>query len=127
MYEVSVKTHFSAAHHLNNYPGACSEHHGHNWEVEVFVRGRSLDDTGMLLDFRDLKEALKDVIDIVDHKDLNMTTAFKNKNPTSENIAGFIYDEMSARINGNCTVDRVQVHETPGTTAVYWKEALPDD
>lgn len=122
MFEVSLKSHFSAAHHLKGYPGECAAFHGHNWEVEVFLRGSDLDETGILVDFRELKKAVEAVLEEIDHSDLNQVEAFKEQNPTSENIARFLYNELSESLNcDNYEMARVSVHETPGTTASYWE------
>lgn len=122
MFEVSIKSHFSAAHHLKGYPGSCAAFHGHNWEIEIFLRGNDLDDTGILVDFKDLKLAVGDVLESIDHSDLNEVEAFKDHNPTSENIARFLYGEFSMKLNcDRYRITRVSVHETPGTTASYWE------
>ena len=92
MYEVGVTTHFSAAHRLAGYDGPCAGAHGHNWEVEVFIRGSELDDLGMLVDFRDVKSTLSEILSELDHRDLNTLEAFaKDK----ERFARF---EREARI-----------------------------
>lgn len=121
MFEISVSTHFSAAHHLRGYDGACADVHGHNWAVEVYIRGEELDDTGMLVDFRRLKESIGEVVARMDHKDLNQLDAFSERNPTSEHIAEFMYGELSSVCDSDtCRVHRVCVHESPGTSACYW-------
>lgn len=122
MFELSVRSHFSGAHHLDGYPGKCAAQHGHNWEVEVFVRGEQLDETGILADFRHIKDAVENLLNKIDHSDLNTFKAFKEENPTSENIARFLYRELSAQLNcGMYRVHRVCVRETPGTGAAYWE------
>ncbi len=118
MYEVSVKSHFSAAHCLRGYRGKCAEQHGHNWEVEVAIQGPNLDKTGMLVDFRVVKDALRKVLAEVDHRDLNKVKAFSRNNPSSENIARFIFDKLSGKLNTpRCRVHRVTVAETPENRA----------
>lgn len=125
MYEISITTHFSAAHHLENYQGSCEAHHGHNWEIEVFVSGSELDDTGLLIDFRELKGRTAEVIGGLDHVDLNTLSAFSEENPTSENIARYIWEQLSEKINcERYRVSRVDVHETPGSVASYRGGAL---
>ena len=122
MFEVSIRTRFSAAHHLAGYPGTCAAHHGHNWEVEVYVRGDELNETGILLDYRELKDTLKQVLAGVDHADLNTIEAFSDQNPTSENIARFLYRRIAGALNcARYRLHRVAVHETPETRAVYWE------
>jgi 6-pyruvoyltetrahydropterin/6-carboxytetrahydropterin synthase len=123
MYEVSTVTHFSAAHHLRGYAGACASPHGHNWEVEVLVRGSKLDRTGILVDFRRLKQAVQTVFAEIDHCDLNVLSPFKTKNPTSENIACYLLKRLSAALDcARYRVWRVTVCETPGNRASCWRD-----
>jgi 6-pyruvoyltetrahydropterin/6-carboxytetrahydropterin synthase len=123
MYEVYVKTHFSAAHRLCGYPGDCALVHGHNWLVEVFVRSGKLNEIGIAIDFRDIKKAVNEVVGRMDHKDLNELPPFSDDNPTSENIAKYLYHEISGLLNSESVrVARVKVCETPGAGAFYWEE-----
>ena len=123
VYEVYVKTHFSAAHSLHGYPGDCARLHGHNWIVEVYVRCKELNDIGIGIDFRDIKTAVKDVMEGLDHFNLNELPAFQNMNPSSENIAKFLYKEISKKLNSDSIrVSKVKVCETPGAGAFYWEE-----
>lgn len=107
MFDIFTETHFSSGHHLRDYPGNCEKPHGHNWKVEVTVRADSLDQLGMGLDFRDLKGALKEIIDDLDHRDLNEHPAFRRINPSSENIAKYIFDELKKKL----TTDRYRPHQ----------------
>jgi 6-pyruvoyltetrahydropterin/6-carboxytetrahydropterin synthase len=123
MFEVYVKTHFSSAHRLRGYPGDCARVHGHNWIVEVSVRTSELNELGIAIDFRDVRSAVKDVLSRMDHCDLNELPAFENVNPTSENIARFLYKELSKALNTEMVkISRVKVCETPGAGAFYWEE-----
>ena len=123
VYEVYVKTHFSAAHCLEGYPGDCARMHGHNWIVEVYVKCKELDNIGIGVDFRDIKIAVKDVLDGLDHFNLNELPAFQNANPSSENIAKYLYQEIGKQFNGDTVrVSKVKVCETPGAGAFYWEE-----
>lgn len=123
VFEVYVKTHFSAAHSLEGYPGDCARVHGHNWIIEVFVKCKELDEIGIGIDFRDIKQAVKKVIEGLDHFNLNDLPAFKEVNPTSENIAKFLYQELGQKLNSDVVkVSRVKVCETPGAGALYWEE-----
>jgi 6-pyruvoyltetrahydropterin/6-carboxytetrahydropterin synthase len=99
MYEVSITDTFSAAHSLRYYRGKCEKLHGHNWKVELTLQGRKLNKIGILYDFTDLKKILKEIISNLDHKHLNEIPAFKRTNPTSENIAKYIYDNVKHRIS----------------------------
>ena len=123
IFEINVKTHFSAAHSLRGYQGDCAGIHGHNWTVEVFVRCRELDEIGIGIDFRDVKQTVGDVLGGLDHFNLNEHPAFKEINPTSENIARFLYNELNKKLNSDkVKVSRVMVSETPNTGACYWEE-----
>ena len=123
IFEISVTTEFSAAHSLPGYPGNCAEVHGHNWTVEVFVRCRELNAIGIGIDFREVKRAIRESVEALDHSCLNEHPSFKELNPSSENIAKFLYRELSARINSeNAKISRVKVSETPNTGAYYWEE-----
>lgn len=124
MFELSIRTRFSAAHHIEGYAGACAAHHGHNWEVEVFVRGQTLDRRGLLVDFRKMKRVVGRVVNEIDHTDLNTVETLRDKNPTSENIAEFLYHRIGAALNTErYRVHRVVVGETSETRAAYWEES----
>ena len=120
MFELSVSSHFSGAHHLEGYEGSCSGHHGHNWAVEVFVRGDELNQIGIVVDYKVLKRKLKEIMGTLDHKDLNTISQFDGMNPSSENIARYIHASMGKDLEGlPCKVSRVRVHETPTSSATY--------
>ena len=122
-FEVCVKTQFSAAHFLRGYHGDCAGLHGHNWIIEVSVRCGTLSETGIGIDFRDVKLAAGEVLKDLDHSNLNDLPVFKDMNPTSENIARFLYKELCEKINSdNAKVSRVTVCETPASQASYWEE-----
>lgn len=123
IFEVYVKSHFSAAHRLVGYPGDCARVHGHNWIIEVFVKCTELDNIGIGVDFRDIKAALKTVLSDLDHSDLNELAEFRDMNPTSENIARFLYRKLSQKLNApQIKVSKVKVSETPGAGAFYWED-----
>ena len=119
MFEVKVETHFSSAHHLLNYKGKCENVHGHNWKVEVTASGSNLDKSNILIDFKMLKKITNEVIDYLDHKDLNELEEFKGQSPSSEFIAKFIYYKLKEQIK---EVLRVDVWETPTSRASYFEE-----
>lgn len=122
MYELIVKRHFSAAHFLPDYPGPCSRVHGHNFVVLAYVRGERLDHNGMLVDFGVIKKALLGVLEELDHYHLNELPAFAHQNPTTENIARWIAEELGKHLasNENAHVHKVEVWETPGQAAAYY-------
>ena len=117
MYEIKVKTEFSAAHKLRNYQGKCENLHGHNWKVEACVRSEVLNETGMVLDFTKLKSGLKKVITTLDHSYLNNLAYFKKVNPTSENIAKFIFDKLK---KAGMPPSKISVWESESSCATYY-------
>jgi len=120
MFDVFIKTHFSAGHHLRNYPGNCERPHGHNWNVQVTVRALELDELGMGIDFRTLKGAVKQVLDGLDHCDLNEHPAFLERNPSSENLALYIYDQLKPALGTTrYQLHSVTVGETESTGVTY--------
>jgi 6-pyruvoyltetrahydropterin/6-carboxytetrahydropterin synthase len=122
-YELFVKTDFSAAHCLKGYEGNCSRVHGHNWTVTLFLKCGELDEIGIGVDFRKIKTELAAIIGRLDHKNLNDLEPFRDRNPTSENIARFVYREAAKKINsGSIRVSRVTVSETGSTGATYWED-----
>ena len=116
MYEIKVIDDFSGAHNLLHYKGKCEELHGHNWKVEVSVYSETLDKVGMVIDFKDVKDALRSVLVKLDHKYLNNIEFFKKHNPTSENIARFIHGKLSHIINKKI---KITVWETERSSATY--------
>lgn len=123
MFEVSVEMNFSSAHNLRGYKGKCEALHGHNWKVEVVLGSDTLDKIGMVEDFTEIKEKLKSILALLDHKYLNSLSYFKKINPTSENIARFIYTKMKERMRQDALkVSSVKVWETENCCAVYHEE-----
>ena len=123
VFEICVEAQFSAAHSLTGYQGNCAHVHGHNWIVEVFVRCLELNDIGIGVDFRDVRKAIKDVINDLDHSCLNEHLEFKNTNPSSENIAKYLYRELREKINSaGVKVSKVKVSETRNAGVYYWEE-----
>ncbi len=121
MFEIYINSHFSAGHHLREYPGNCEHPHGHNWNVKVTVKASKLDALGMGIDFRVLKDAVKKVIDTVDHRDLNTHDYFETINPSSENISVYIFDTLMADlVSDRYCVHSVTVEETPGNGVTYF-------
>ncbi len=99
MFEVSTESNFSSAHRLRGYKGKCESLHGHNWKVKVTLAVVGLDRIGLAVDFHDLKSALNKILNRLDHKYLNDLPYFKKTNPTSENIAKYIYFEIKKEKN----------------------------
>lgn len=118
MFTVKVRTNFSSAHNLRGYKGKCEDLHGHNWRVDVSVASEKLDNIGMVVDFKLLKREVNAIISLLDHKYLNDTDRFREHNPTSENIARYIYEKLS-EMRPDLAVKEVTVWETDTSSATY--------
>ncbi len=121
MYRLTVRHHFDAAHFLRNYRGKCAQLHGHRWLVEVSVEGKALDETGMLVDFSYIKQNLKTKLAELDHGLINDFAYFQSINPTAENLAKYLFAELSHLLAG-ANLEKVRVYETPDAWAEYWEE-----
>jgi len=122
-YQLKVVTEFASAHTLRDYPGACSRMHGHNWKVELEAVSTQLDEIGMGVDFKVMKQAANEVGDELDHRYLNDLEPFKEINPTAENIAAKKKKKISARINSDTiTVTALTLWETERACVRYSEE-----
>ncbi len=122
MYEISVESTISASHHLRGYQGKCEKVHGHNWRVEACVSSELLDETGLVMDFGDLRRALNQSLEDFDHADLNAQPVFADCNPSSENMARIVFERLARIVdNESLKLTRVRVWETEGSCASYTK------
>ena len=122
-YDLKIVTDFASAHTLRDYPGDCSRMHGHNWKVEVEVKATQLDQVGMGIDFKVMKQAARDIAKKLDHHYLNDIAPFTEQNPTAENIARYFYDELTAMINSDhVSVNAVTLWETERACVRYSQE-----
>ena len=120
MYELDITREFSAAHMLKGYDGLCSNLHGHNWTVQVFIQAGQLDDIGIAADFTVIKRVLTEILAQFDHKYLNELPEFQGINPTSENIARIIFEKLAPAVaKPGIKLDRVRVCESPTSGATY--------
>ena len=120
MFKLIVKKEFSSAHILHGHPGNCKRMHGHNWLVEAEVQGDNTNEIGMVIDFKDIKNKLKEIISNLDHQFLNDLEPFINENPTAENISKYIYKELSNNINtDNIKVSKIKLWETSNSAVTY--------
>jgi 6-pyruvoyltetrahydropterin/6-carboxytetrahydropterin synthase len=119
MFCLSVETTISAAHYLNGYDGPCSELHGHNWRVVARVQSDRLNETGMVIDFKDLSDTLNRVTRKYDHSTLNKLEPFGRINPTAEHIAQQIYKEMKTLLPKHVQMNRISVWETEKCLVEY--------
>jgi 6-pyruvoyltetrahydropterin/6-carboxytetrahydropterin synthase len=125
MFELTVESDFSSGHYLRNYHGKCENPHGHNYRVRITLAGTELDQAGMLLDFKQIKEIMQPLIDRLDHTMLNEVEPFTELNPSAENMAKYFYDEAGKEIAaitaGRVRVKECTIWETDTTTATYYE------
>lgn len=122
-FEVYTQAHFSAGHHLRGYLGNCEQPHGHNWIVDVYVECDQLNEIGISIDFRDVKKAVKIALEELDHTDLNTLPQFHNENPSSENVAKYLYRQLKKNLEGpGVRLTKVRVAETPSCGVTYWED-----
>ena len=121
MFELMVEDSFNAAHQLKGYEGPCEKLHGHTWKVQLFLIGPCLDSLGMLVDFKKVKRELGDCLEELDHSNLNDFSYFKETNPTSENVAKFIYGKVKGKFGKGVKISRVVVFESERTSASYYE------
>lgn len=120
MYELKIITQFAAAHQIRGIEGGCENLHGHNWKVEVFVSGDTLDENGLLIDFREMKDKTNALMDKLDHKFLNDLEPFITLNPSSENLSRHIYEALSRQLNtDNVRISKITVWESDSACASY--------
>ena len=126
MYHVTIQTYFSAAHYLRNYKGRCENMHGHNWKIEVTASSDLLDEAGMALDFSVLKMKTNAILDKLDHQNLNDIDPFNEINPSSENIAFYLFNLLTEDlIDSPVTLTQVTVWESDTSKASYTKTQTP--
>ncbi len=122
MFEITVETSFSSAHQLRGYSGGCENLHGHNWRVMVTASSVGLDSLGMIVDFRQLKNKVEEVVLKLDHKFINEIPPFDTLNPTAENISKYIYGLVSDSLDvEGVSVVSVKVWESEKAAATYYE------
>ncbi|HYP01236.1 MAG TPA: 6-carboxytetrahydropterin synthase QueD [Pyrinomonadaceae bacterium] len=121
MFEVMIERNFSSAHQLRGYKGKCENLHGHNYKIEIFARGRELDHIGLLVDFGDLKTAADEIVQYLDHRNINELPPFDAElNPSAENLARYILERVAARVGDErVEIYKVRCYETPTSVATY--------
>jgi 6-pyruvoyltetrahydropterin/6-carboxytetrahydropterin synthase len=121
MFEVMIERNFSSAHQLRGYKGKCENLHGHNYKIEIFARGRELDHIGLLVDFGELKTAADDIVQYLDHRNINELPPFDAElNPSAENLARYILERVASQVGDErVQVYKVRCYETPTSVATY--------
>jgi 6-pyruvoyltetrahydropterin/6-carboxytetrahydropterin synthase len=120
-FEVMIERNFSSAHQLRGYRGKCENLHGHNYKIEIYARGSELNNIGLLVDFVELKEAADELVNYLDHKNLNELEPFvEEQNPSAENVARFVLERLAAKIDDErVQIYKVRCFETPTSVATY--------
>lgn len=122
MYELMVEAQFAAAHQLRGYKGKCENLHGHNWRVQVVVNVERLNEIGLGIDFHEIKKITNDAISALDHSVLNDIFPFTEINPSSENIAKWLYDSINKKmVDKDVGVSSVTVWESETASATYYE------
>jgi 6-pyruvoyltetrahydropterin/6-carboxytetrahydropterin synthase len=120
MFELKIIAQFAAAHRLRNFKGKCEQLHGHNWKVEVFIRAARLDSTGLVRDFGEIKAGTHEILNELDHRYLNELPPFREENPSSEQIARYLFDQLGPRFNDErVRISQVSVWESDSSCATY--------
>ncbi len=123
VYTLKVLADFGSAHSLRDYPGDCARLHGHNWKVEVEVLSRSLNELGIAIDFKRIKQVARDICGELDHRYLNEIPPFDKINPTAENIAAYLYGRIGEKINSESVqVAAITLWETDNASVRYTEE-----
>lgn len=128
-YELTVVSEFAAAHKLRGYEGECEKLHGHNWKVEASVVADTLNTVGLAVDFKDLRQWLNEIVEGLDHCYLNELEPFHDENPSSENLARFIFRELHKRVTRfagesggrGIAVRKITVWESERAAASYYE------
>ncbi len=123
MYKLMIESGFSSAHQLRGYKGKCENLHGHNWRVQVYVTSNTLNDIDLVIDFHEIKDMTNDIISKLDHRLINTVFPFTEKNPSSENIARWIFGELKEKLAkyNDIKVSAVTVWESPTASATYYE------
>ena len=124
MFEVMIERNFSSAHQLRGYRGKCENLHGHNYRIVIYARGRELNNIGLLVDFVELKAAADEIVNYLDHRNINELPPFDEElNPSAENLARYILERVARRVGDErVQVYKVRCFETPTSVATYQVE-----
>jgi 6-pyruvoyltetrahydropterin/6-carboxytetrahydropterin synthase len=122
-FEVMIERHFSSAHQLRGYKGKCENLHGHNYKIEIYARGSELDNIGLLVDFVELKAAADEIVQYLDHRNINELPPFDELQPSAENLAKYILEHLAAHVDDErARIYKVRCFETPTSVATYQVE-----
>jgi 6-pyruvoyltetrahydropterin/6-carboxytetrahydropterin synthase len=119
LYLTSVQTSFAASHQLHGHQGPCRGLHGHTWNATVEVISQTVDEIGISIDFEELNKITESVISELDHHHLNDVPPFDKKNPTAENLAAYIYNQIKEALPSSSKIHRVTVWESENHSVTY--------
>ena len=123
MYELMIEERFSSAHQLRGYKGKCENLHGHNWKVQVHVVADQLNEIDLAIDFHELKDMTREVVGVLDHGMLNDIFPFTEINPSSENLARWIFDTLRKKVDSeHVRLSAVSVWESDTASATYYED-----
>ena len=115
-----IERNFSSAHQLRGYKGKCENLHGHNYRIEIYARGSELDNIGLLVDFVELKAAADEVVQYLDHRNINELDPFVELQPSAENLAKYILERVASKVGDErVQIYKVRCFETPTSVATY--------
>ena len=115
-----IERNFSSAHQLRGYKGKCENLHGHNYRVEIYARGCELDNIGLLVDFVELKAAADELVQYLDHRNINELPPFDELQPSAETLAKYILEHVAERVDDDrVEIYKVRCFETPTSVATY--------
>ena len=116
-FQIVTRRTFSAAHALQLYDGSMEPTHGHNWRVLVKVSAEKLDPIGVVMDFHELERILDGIVGPLHNQHLNETQPFAARNPSAENVAAHIGEQL--KLPAGVRLTSVEVFETDENSAVY--------
>ncbi len=122
MFKLCVEAELSAAHHLRDYAGPCKRMHGHNWKIKATVGGKKLEANGMVMDLMDVHELLETCLQPLDHQVINEVPPFDQINPTSENLAKYVFEWFQRELPTPLRVLQVEVFETEKFSVIYTED-----
>ncbi len=123
MYELVLRCEFSAAHQLRMADGSVEPLHDHDWQVEVYLEGEALDECGLVMDFTEVQERLREIASELHHTTLNELPAFGGENPSTERVARHIHNRLAPRLPEGVRPRLVRVWETGVCAAGYSERA----
>lgn len=119
MFRTFIETRFSAAHRINGYQGQCGKLHGHTWKVRVQVKTKTIDEIGISIDFKEVRKLTDSILENLDHQLINEVPPFDCENPTAENLAKYIYEQIAQKLPECIEIDEVTVWESDNYAVIY--------